>query len=172
MGALTIADYLREYAAAVPADRAIVEIGAWLGAGTRVMAEVAQAPIYVYDKFLATDSEVEKAAAFGVTLQAGQNTQSLVEKHLEGLDVRLHRGSIFKMKYDGPPIGLYVDDASKQRWPILENRLSPFFTPDTVMVMMDFYYPPCQPQRDALARHRILVDNIPNTSTRILQWTP
>lgn len=174
MGALHIASLLREYAAAVPEGRAIVEVGSWLGAGTLELAEASRCPIHVYDKFLANESEVGKAAAFGFSLSVGQNTLPLVEAYLEphGERVHFHRGPLYKARYDGPPIGLYVDDASKAFWSQAERIFGPHFDESTVLVLMDYHYPKCTVQREAMRRHEVLLERTPDSSTAVFRWRP
>lgn len=149
-GGVAVGPELRRLAAAVPDGMAIVEVGAWLGAGTAQLALGAHdrqdpLPIHVYDRFEASRSEITKAAAYGIRLERRQDTRSVVEELLGplGARCRLHRGSITDIVWDGGPIGLYVDDAAK-RPPAFHHVLTAFgpsWVPGvTVLVLMDYHY--------------------------------
>lgn len=169
MGAEKLATMLRDYADAVPADQAIVEVGAWLGAGTQYLVRDS-GPLYVYDGFEANSSEVAKAAKFGVTLTAGQDTLPWVKSHLpKGIHFR--KGNLKRSQYDGPPIGLYVDDASKSAklWARSMQTFEPHFVQGTVIVLMDYHFPPCEAQRRYAQKWDVLVPDVPGTSTAVFR---
>lgn len=142
MGGVGISQWLREYAAAVPADQAIVETGCWLGGGTAQMALVAKCPIYVYDWWQASAAEVEKAARFGVKLKPKQDTLPMVEEALKpfGADITFAKGLIDQAKYDGPPIGLFVNDAGKKKLPRILKIFQKRFAPNAIVVLMDYHF--------------------------------
>lgn len=149
-GGVAIASELRRFAAATPDGTAIVEVGCWLGAGTAQLAlGVAGRPdppvIHVYDRFEASASEVEKAAAFGVRLRSRQDTLPVVRDLLApfGAPMQFYRGSIDGHGWNGGPIGLYVDDAAKQPHDFhhVLRTFGPSWVPGvTVLVLMDFNY--------------------------------
>lgn len=148
MGGREIGRYLREWAAAVPEGHAIVELGAWLGAGTAQMALGARpgVTIRVFDRFEASAGEVAKAAAHGVTLREGEDTRPHVIGALEAAgrgQATLHRGDIRKAVWLGEPIGLHVDDCCKRNYLFLPalRIFGPSWVPGvTVVVLMDFWY--------------------------------
>lgn len=146
MGGDKIGQWLKRYALEVPEDRAIVEVGAWLGAGTQHLNVGRK--LYVYDRFRALPGEVIKARAFGVDLVANQDTLPWVEARVPG--PLYIQGEILDAHYDGPRIGLYVDDACKREplWNHAIRTFSPQFVPgETVVFLMDFDYPVCDVQR-------------------------
>ncbi|MFG5379689.1 hypothetical protein [Yoonia sp. R2-816] len=111
MGGRQIGAHLRQLAAQNAANSCIVEVGAWLGAGTAQLALGAEAApvapeIHVFDHFHASESKVTKAAAAGVQLEKGQDTRPVVERHLADLDatIYLHKGKIKDITWDHGPI--------------------------------------------------------------------
>ncbi len=150
MGGRQIGEHLRQLAAQTTMDSCIVEVGAWLGAGTAQLALGAKnaepvPDIHVFDHFHASESEVTKAAAAGVELKKGQDTRSVVESHLANLDasIHLHKGRIEEIRWEHGPIGLYVDDASKDVADF--NHILRAFGPswiagETMLVLMDYGY--------------------------------
>lgn len=194
-GGAEIGPFLRQAARAVPNGTAIVELGSWLGAGTAQLAMGARGhatppAIHVYDKFRATEGEVAKAARFGLTLKQGQNTLPIVRGHLApfGVDVTLHRGSLWDADWTGGPIGLHVDDAAKTRDIFLHvlRTFGPSWVPGvTVVVLMDFDLWRAQPdaaraeafraQHDVVAAHAHAFSPIPDaapagTPTRFFRY--
>lgn len=149
-GGVAIAADLRRLAAAVPDGMAIVEVGAWLGAGTAQLALGVHGrsnppTIHVYDRFTASRGEIAKAAEFEVALARGQNTLPVVQDLLGPLAApcRFHRGPIGDIAWAGGPIGLYVDDAAKKPNTFFHvmRSFGPSFVPGTtVLVLMDFNY--------------------------------
>lgn len=148
MGANIIADQLREYAGK---SQIIVEIGAWLGHGTKIMAEATSGTVHTYDRFAASNGEVRKAREQGVFLKEGQDTLPLVKSWLPD-NVVFHKATIKQSTWDGTPIDLLVDDASKTHsFDHVVNTFFPHLRPGAFVVLMDFNYPPCQNQRDYMA---------------------
>lgn len=125
----------------------IVEIGCWLGAGTAHLALGAMesgAQVHTYDRFTANSSEVEKAGQQGVKLTAGQNTLPVVDTFLRPFAkcIVFHRGPIQACRWDGSPIGLYVDDAAKQKrtWMHVTRTFFPYLEDGAVVVLMDYFF--------------------------------
>ena len=172
MGALNIAGLLREYASTVPEGRTVVELGSWLGAGTYELASATTCEIHVYDKFRASESEVKKAKAFGFDLVVHEDTLPKVRAYLKpfGDRVRFHKGPLYKASYDGPKIGLYVDDASKSFWKQAERIFAPYFDNQTILIMMDYHYPKCSLIRQEMERHEMLLERTPDSSTAVFRW--
>lgn len=172
MGAESISDLLRGYAAQVPSERSIVEVGAWLGAGTYHLAAASSCNLYVYDYFKARQSEVEKAAKFGFHIQRDEDTLPKVQSYLSPyLDrITFRKGPLYKAAYDGPMIGLYVDDASKGFWHQAERIFAPYFDDQTILVLMDYHFPPCHVLRTAMRRHKVVLEETPDTSTAVFRW--
>jgi len=141
---------LREYAA--KSVGCVVEVGAWLGSCTAYLALGAlrnpqAGGIHVYDRFEATGSEIAKAAANGVKLKGGQDTEGVFKYNLApfqqaGVKIVSHKGDVRGAMWNGERIGLYVDDASKRK-PLFDHAIKTFgkgFDPGTVLFLMDFFY--------------------------------
>lgn len=144
-----ISEQLQSYSSLIPAKTSIVEVGVWMGAGTSHLAIgqlriCGNAPIYCYDKFSASKAETEKARRFGIDIDIKQDTLPLVKKILKPIysNIVFNKGDIKKISYDGPAIGMYVDDASKRKEkfiPVIEE-LEPHFIEGTVIILMDYYF--------------------------------
>lgn len=137
-------DALKCLAVDVTGAGVVVECGPWLGASTAIIAAHLGRPaaIHSYDYFKARPGEVTKAAAQGLTLQVGQDTQPIFECHLAKYpNVTAHKGSILKASWNGEPVELYVDDASKVG-PVFHHAMrtfGPSFIPGlTKLVLLDF----------------------------------
>lgn len=180
MSGYEIGQYLRDVAATLDAPQCIVEIGPWLGANTAQMGAgtVGQdrpAPIHAYDLFQARSDEVRKAAALGIEIAEGEDTRPLVRKLIEpfGGDVRLHKGDIMDITWDGAPVGLYVDDAAKTptHFYNMMATFAPSFVPgETIVVLMDYRFWEDRPTRRARARFRVqqnLVERYPDSFEEI-----
>ena len=150
MGGTEIGPLLRHVAGSAPADTSIVEVGCWLGAGTAQLALGIQdrqsdghAELHCYDRWQANEAEVEKAAHWDVALVAGQDTLPDTRRTLAPFDVPVvfHKGDITDADWDGGPISVYVDDASK-KWQAFYHVLftfGPHWIPGkTVVVLMDY----------------------------------
>ena len=150
MGGREIGAFLHEHSAEVDAPRAIVEIGTWLGAGTAHLARGAvgrkAAPaIHSYDVFYASASEVKRAHRQNIDLEVGGDTRPLVRTWLEpiGADLSLHKGDIMRATWEGPEIGLYVDDAAKTPtlfFHVLDTFGRHWVPGVTTVVLMDYGY--------------------------------
>lgn len=169
MGAESIRDDLLRYSNNVPEGEAIVEVGSWLGAGTQYLAKAGR-ELHVYDRWQASKQEVRKAARFGITLTEGQDTLPLVEVLVPGDHVHFHKGLLSEATYSGPTIGLYVDDASKTHWHRISRIFSPHFREGTVLMMMDYHYPPCRVIREAMQAHEMVEERLDDTSTAVFRW--
>ena len=150
MGGTKIGWALRELACNAAADTAIVEVGSWLGAGTAQLALGIRArprpdtvSLHCYDRWTATRTEVLKAARWGVRLSVREDTLPRVRRALEPFDVPVtfHQGDLLASRWEGGPISVYVDDASKMP-DLFLNALLTFgtsWTPgETVIVLMDY----------------------------------
>lgn len=114
---------IRSYAAQVPAHQCIVELGTYWGAGTWEIADASTCPVYTYDWFKLDQLET-------------------VREHLKSYESRITYciGDIYRAKFDGPPIALFVDDASKTNFPNVFSRFEQYLTPDAVLVLQDFHH--------------------------------
>lgn len=165
MGGYDIGPYLEGVAADVQAPHCIVEIGPWLGANTARMAHgtVGQpepAVVHAYDLFMARSDEVRKAASLGLDIGLGDDTRPLVEKLIApfGGEVKLHKGDILDIEWDGTPIGLYVDDAAKTPTYFynMMRVFAPSFVPgETIVVLMDYGFWRDRPTKRAQKRFRV-----------------
>lgn len=193
MGGREIGRYLRDWAAACPDGTAIVELGAWLGAGTAQMALGVKraahgSSVHAFDRFEAGASEVKKAAAHGVKLKPGQDTAQLVEDSLwragVGPYVYLHKGDIRRAAWTGPAIALHVDDACKRDYlflPALRTFGPHWIAGQTIVVLMDFWYferpgvdAALRFQHDWMAEHRecfeTIKERMPGTSAAAFRY--
>lgn len=169
MGGREIADHLRKAAADVRPGHCIVEVGAWLGAGTAQLAYGARSAtptptIHVFDKFKASKTEVVKAANGGLPLKKGQNTQFIVEDHLRnfGVPIEFHRGNIEDIHWQNGPIGLYVDDAAKapSDFSHILKTFGPSWVPGvTVLFFMDYSYWKLYAETDPARAKRLRVQH-------------
>ena len=150
LGGQKIAGVLRSLVAQMPPKSAIIETGAWLGAGTWHLADAAAGldptpTVHVYDRFQANKSEAERATTLGVPLEAGADTSHVVRQHLNGTSApfELHKGDLMRSTWGGGAIGLWVDDAAKKKqiFAHLLKTFGPSFVPgETVLILMDFHY--------------------------------
>lgn len=145
MGGHHLGRLLEEWASFGPG--CVVEVGAWLGAGTVFLsrgAHSADRPLHVFDRWKASAGEVQKARQSGVHLQLGQDLLPLLTENLGALasHAHFHQGEIIGLRNFDSPIGLYVDDASKTKR-IFEKSLTvfaPSWLDGCKVVLMDFDY--------------------------------
>lgn len=150
MGAHNIAPWLEEYAENATT---IVEIGAWLGHGTEIMARATRGAVHAYDRFTASEQEVRKARQQGVELEAGQDTSLIVRQWLPD-NVRLYRTMIKHAEWLGGPIDMLVDDASKNHsFGYVVETFFPHLSDGATVIMQDYHYPPCANQREYMEAH-------------------
>jgi hypothetical protein len=149
---------------------AIVEVGAWLGAGTQYLVRT-DGPLFVFDRFRTVESEVTKAAAFGVNLKVGQDTLPFVKSHIGSRNVRFVKGNIRNARYTGPPIGLYVDDASKRPpfWNSSMRTFEPHFVSGTILILMDYDFEICECQRSYAVKWQMLERRIGGTCAAVFR---
>jgi hypothetical protein len=147
--------------------RAVVEVGAWLGGLTQHIAH--HRPLYVYDKFISTQSEVEKAKRWGVDLAEGQDTLPLVRSWLPK-GINFVKGNLRYSEYDGPPIAIYIDDASKhpEVWKRSMETFEPHFE-NTLIYLMDYHFPPCEVQREYAKKWTMVTQNIKGTCCAVFR---
>lgn len=165
MAGYEIGTYLQSAAAGVTSPHCIVEIGPWLGANTARMAhgtigQADPAVVHSYDLFQARGDEVRKAASLGLDIGLGEDTRPLVQKLIApfGGKVKLHKGDILDIEWDGTPIGLYVDDAAKTPTYFynMMRVFAPSFVPgETIVVLMDYGFWRDRPTRRAQQRFRV-----------------
>lgn len=150
MGGREIGEFLHTAAKAVKAPASIVEVGAWLGAGTAQMAMATRSSdpmpkIHTYDMFTARSDEVRKAKADGISIELDHDTLPQVRSVLDpiGADITFHKGNILDYGWDGGPIGLYVDDAAKTPtlfYHVLDTFARSWIPGETIVVLMDYSY--------------------------------
>ena len=152
MGGNEIGSVLRDLARQAPADTSIVEVGAWLGAGTAQLAlgvrerqRSSDVALHSYDRWRADSSEIAKAARFGVRLALREDTLPRVRRTLEpfGVPVEYHQGELLELGWKNGPISVYVDDASKTPETFIHALLTfgPSWIPGTtVIAFMDYDY--------------------------------
>ena len=150
MGGTKLGPLLRRLARNARSGTAIVEVGAWLGAGTAQLAvgilerEKPDVALHCFDRWLASPSEAAKAGKQGWTVEASQDTLPLFNRALSPFNVPLfcHKLDLMDARWDGTPISVYVDDASKAPnlfYHALET-FGPSWVPgETIIVLMDFH---------------------------------
>ena len=151
MGGMKIGPVLRQVARAAAGGTSIVEVGCWLGAGTAQLAlglrereREGRVSLHCFDRWQAQPVEIAKAAKKGVSISVLENTLPRVQRTLEPFEVpiQFHQGDILHARWEGSPISVYVDDASKTL-PFFYRSLAtfaPFWIPgETVILLMDFY---------------------------------
>lgn len=139
MGSHEIAETLTELAEEAP--EVIVEVGAWLGAGTWYLAESGK-EVHVFDRWQASVEETEKARRQGVKIEPGQDLMPLHEKFVPHPNVVRYKMHLSSVVWGDLPIGLYVDDAAKSRelFERVMRVFSPHFIPGAKLVLMDYYF--------------------------------
>lgn len=148
MGAQAVGADLREYAKQVSGEKAIAELGVWLGAGTAYLAEgakVSGSHVHAYDRFDARKSQRKKASKLGWKIKG--DTLPLVQSSIDALGlseyVTLHKCSICSEEWTYGPIGVFVLDTCKgfESFSRVIDMYAPYFVPgETVVVLMDFWY--------------------------------
>ena len=122
MGGTRIGADLRALARSAPPGTAVVEVGSWLGAGTAQLAlgiseraQTADVRLHCYDRWRASRMEVQKANRWGLRLAVGEDTLPLVRETMAtfGVPAEFHQGDVREAGWNGEPISVYVDDASK-----------------------------------------------------------
>lgn len=150
MGGRMIGQFLRRLARDAPPGTAIIELGTWLGAGTAQLALGLRSrqddhgiTIHSYDNFTVSESGAEKATRKGRPVAVGDDVFDMVQDTLSPFgNVILHKGQIQDAAWDGPPISVFVDDATKyeQNFFGCMKRFGPSWIPGTtVIVFMDYY---------------------------------
>lgn len=151
MGGRRIASFLRNLARDAPPGTAIVELGCWLGAGTAELAmglasndNKSAVAIHVFDIFKMSESGSRKAARQGISIEPGSDVLPFVREALAPFEVpvHLHRGMLRDATWDGIPISVYIDDASKyaKNFHHCLRIFGPSWIPGTtVIVLMDFH---------------------------------
>lgn len=115
-------EIIRRHALYVSAKLSIVELGTFHGAGTIEIASAnPRSPIYTYDWFKNVDYETVRR-----TLNPFTNV------HVMWADIR-------DVGFEGPPIGLLVDDASKSFFPETFEHWEPHLVDGATLVLQDFY---------------------------------
>lgn len=153
MGGTAIGPFLRNIAKEAPRETAIVEVGTWLGAGTAQLAlgvrdreDGSDVPIHCFDRWAASPSEVEKAAARGaLDICTGQDTLAVTKRFLDpfGVPIVYHKGDIGSATWNDGPISVYVDDAAKteELFRHVLQTFGPSWIPGgTILVLMDYFF--------------------------------
>ena len=151
MGGAKLAQLLRRSVREAPAGTAVVEVGSWLGAGTAQLAigvgnrsPGEPVTIHCYDRWKATAAEVKKACRNDVVLTEDGDLLPTVRDLLQPFQVPIHfhQGELSESRWNGQPIGVYVDDASKTP-PLFCHALLTFgaswIPGQTVLILMDYH---------------------------------
>jgi len=147
----------------MPSGLDVVEVGAWLGAGTYELASAmkehghTKSSLHVYDWFIADRNGASKAAGHyrypkGINvdmlgkplkIKPGQDTLPIVRNFLHGFPfVKFYKGEIDRMAYTGKPIGILVVDAAKKKkhFDHLMGKIEKHLAPGAVVFFMDYWY--------------------------------
>jgi hypothetical protein len=162
MGGAALAPWFTQWARE---SNTVVELGTWLGAGTNHLAATCPGTVYTYDEFVIRGNEVEKAAAYDVTVTRGQDSLPLVQSMLSHhRNIVFTKGRIEDVQWQGGEIDLYVDDACKYGPEFLAalKIFSPYWIPGkTVVAFMDYWFylarlkdPALKFQKDFITSHR------------------
>jgi hypothetical protein len=140
-------DCFRRLACELAGDGAIVELGAWLGAGTVAIAagirdSGQQNVVHSYDRFK-WDPRTHGPKAGGLQVS---NLYQTYRANLGSLAsyVRSYKGEIEDQQWSGGPIALLVCDAPKRLDPIRHvlSIFGPRLKEGSVMAWQDFCFPP------------------------------
>jgi len=177
---------IREYVAKAAAG-SIVELGVWLGGCTAYVAlglhdAKKRAMIHVYDRFNASPSEGLKADAQGLKLTVGMNTSGIFDQFLKPFDADIvkHIGDIKGKYWQGGPISILIDDASKRKpeFDHVRREFFPSIIKGGILFLMDYFYYEKRPNDKGLAyQHEImnndkayeLIERIPATSSAVFR---
>jgi hypothetical protein len=163
MGGREMGPAFNRFIEVMPYGLDVVEVGAWLGAGTYELATAMKehghsaSTLHVYDWFIASRQCVGKAAGrhryrdgvavddLGkpIKLKVGQDTLPMVRRFLFDFPfIRFYKGDINKLKYNGKPIGVLVVDAAKREKSFVPMmaKLEPHLAPGAVVFFMDYYF--------------------------------
>ena len=162
MGGREMGPVYARYIETMPDGLDVVEVGAWLGAGTYELASAMRehgqsGQVHVYDRWQADFGQVAKAAGqykyvtgidldglgSPVKLKVGQDTLPIIRGFLRPFPfVQFRRGNINDLSYTGKSIGLLVVDAAKtgKDFRRLMVRLEPHLAPGAVIFFMDFWF--------------------------------
>jgi len=163
MGGRELGPVFNRYIEAMEYGLDVVEVGAWLGAGTYELASALvehghdETRLHVYDRFEADKGQVAKAAGkhrypagLGVNGRGAvirivnkQDTLPVVKKLLKGFPfIRYYKGEIGSLRYQGAKIGVLVVDAIKRdpHFSVLMKKLEPSLAPGATVFLMDYWY--------------------------------
>ena len=187
MGGAQIGTTLRALVRNATPNTAIIEVGCWLGAGTAQIAlgalerTDADVQIHCYDRWVANQAEVEKAAAKGLMLEINEDLLPYVRRFLKPFPypIEFHQGDIRYASWEGPPISVYIDDASKTRRLFLHSlkTFSRHWIPgETVIVLMDYNMwrksgnPEHACQKEFIEAHPLSFEQIENSLVSIFRY--
>jgi hypothetical protein len=175
MGGREMGKVYRRYIRDMDRGDDVVEIGAWLGAGTAQLAlgiyeHGKESTLHVYDRFTAKGKEIKKALnpsgykyaegigvdkkGESIKVKSGQNTLPIVRKLLSEFekiaDIKYYRGDIDNLKYKGGKIGILVIDAAKKsaQFKRIIKKLEPHLLPGSIVFFMDYYYYLYKPNKE------------------------
>jgi len=150
MTSTSVLAYLRELGRQWTSAGVAVECGCWLGASCAALAQgLVEAgynrPIYCYDRWTATRSQVRKAARVGVHLHNGQDLDHLFRANVSPYykDLILIRGRIEHAKCPNAPIELFILDAAKTEpaFSAVMRQFGPHWIPGvTIVGLQDYGY--------------------------------
>jgi hypothetical protein len=148
MGGHVIAEYLYGLGLHHRGQGEVVEVGSWLGASCAPIAlglrtANASAGVHCFDRFRAGEEECAKAAKFGVEIHPGQDLTPIFLANVQPIypNITAYKTDIRRITWDGRPIEVYIDDASKRHSNFIHvlQTFGPSFIPQvTTLVLMDF----------------------------------
>jgi len=128
-----------------------LELGSWLGASAAPLARGLDQvgydqPLWLFDRWKTTKSQVELASKFGQRLSIGQDAVGICERNVkcEYAQVKCVKGELpgSLRQYDGNQIEFCILDAPKRNPVFIDcmNILEPHFIPGiTVLGLLDYY---------------------------------
>jgi hypothetical protein len=163
MGGREMGPVYNRFIEAMPDGLDVVEVGAWLGAGTYELASAmndhghSQSTLHVYDRFEADKKGVAKAKGAykycagidldglgsPIRLKVGRDTLPIIRGFLDPFPfVRFYKGNVNALAYTGKPIGVLVVDAAKtgKIFRHLMASLEPHLAHGAVVFFMDFWF--------------------------------
>jgi hypothetical protein len=162
MGGRELGPVFSRYIEVMDSGLDVVEVGAWLGAGTLELATAmkkhghAAAALHCYDRFEADRREVIKAAGGhkypkgvavdgmgSVRFRERTNTLPIVQKFLKDFPfIKFYKGDVGRLVYSGRKIGVLVVDTAKREphFSRLMGNLEPHLAAGAVVVLMDYWF--------------------------------
>ena len=146
MGGRGIGAYLYELGLGHQGRGSVVEVGSWLGSSCAYVSlglkdAGSAAPVHCFDRFTYLGEKAELVGHLG--LELNQDLVPVFQSYVLPVysNIHAHKTDILDIRWDGSPVEIYIDDASKKKAQFLHvlKTFGPSFIPGvTTMVLMDF----------------------------------